>query len=115
MNPNTPAIELVFSKPPSNRKAMVHSLMARRPALAVAERRKVRFHAVWTGAQADPAAVRAYMALCDGDGDGAIAPVCVPAAPAGPGALGQPDRDAAADGPWRTHGLGMHAGRHYRI
>jgi acyl dehydratase len=80
MNPNTPAIELVFSKPPSNRKAMVGSLMARRPALAPANRLGLRFHAVWTGAQADPSAVRAYMALCDGDG--AAAPVCVPAAPA---------------------------------
>lgn len=82
MNPNTPAIELVFSQPPTNRKALVASMLARRPALAPAERRKVRFHAVWTGAQADPAAVRAYMALCDGDGEGTAAPVCVPAAPA---------------------------------
>lgn len=86
MTLNTPTIELAFSQPPTNRKALVASLLARRPALATAEQRKVRYHAVWTGAQADPAAVRAYMALCggdgDGDGDGAIAPVCVPAAPA---------------------------------
>lgn len=80
MTKDTPAIELAFSRPPSNRKALVGSLLARRPALAAANRLGVRFHAVWTGAQADPAAVRAYMELCDGDG--AAAPVCVPAAPA---------------------------------
>ena len=84
MNPNTPAIALAFSQPPTNRKALVASLLARRPALATPEKLAVRFHAVWTAAQADPAAVRAYMALCEGNGEGdcAAAPVCVPAAPA---------------------------------
>jgi acyl dehydratase len=80
MTDNTPAIELTFSRTPSNRKAMVASLLARRPMLAPAEKRNVRFHAVWTGAQTDPAAVRTYIGLCEGDE--AAAPVCVPAAPA---------------------------------
>lgn len=84
MPTDTPTIELAFARQPANRRALLGSLLARRPALAPENQCGVRFHAVWTGAVADPAAVRSYMDVCgsEGDGDGSAAFVCVPPAPA---------------------------------
>jgi len=84
MPTDIPTIELAFDRQPANRQALLGSLLARRPALAPQDQCGVRFHAVWSGALADPAAVRSYMDVCgsEGDGDGSAAFVCVPPAPA---------------------------------
>ena len=84
MPTDTPTIELAFGRQPANRQALLRSLLAGRPALAPENQCSVRFHAVWTGAIADPAAVRSYMDICDSDADGnsSTAFVCVPPAPA---------------------------------
>lgn len=70
-------IELNYSQTPSNKGALLASLLARRPALAAPDKLDVKFHATWTGARVDPLALRSYMALTEGDG-----PVCIPNAPA---------------------------------
>jgi acyl dehydratase len=77
---NTPTIELAFAKQPENRKALLASMLARRPALAPQEKLDVRFLATWTGAVADRAAVRSYMDLCNNgsDSNNAAAEVCLP-------------------------------------
>jgi acyl dehydratase len=84
MPTDAPTIELAFDRQPANRQALLGSLLARRPALAAEDALGVRFHALWTGAVADPDAVRSYMELCDSlaDGDSGTAFVCVPPAPA---------------------------------
>lgn len=70
-------IELHYSQTPSNKGALIASLLARRPALAAPDKLDVTFHATWTGARVDPQALRSYMALTEDDG-----PVCIPNAPA---------------------------------
>lgn len=80
---NTPTIALRFNQRPANGRALLRSVLARRPALAPAEKRAVRFSAVWTGAVADPSTVRSYLDMCGAEGDNGknTAFVCVPAAP----------------------------------
>jgi len=73
-------IELHYSQTPSNKGALLASLLARRPALAAPDRLNVKFHATWTGAKVDPRTLREYMALCDTDAPSSA--VCIPAAPA---------------------------------
>jgi acyl dehydratase len=73
-------IELRYDRTPTNRQAMLRSLLARRPAQAPLHTLDVCFHAQWNGAQVDSDALRSYMALCD-DAN-ASAWVCVPPAPA---------------------------------
>lgn len=71
-------IELHYEKTPSNKAALLSSLLARRPALAAADALDVQFHATWSGARVDPASLRAYMALTEGE----TGPICIPSAPA---------------------------------
>jgi acyl dehydratase len=73
-------IELNYSQTPSNKGALLASLLARRPALAATNKLNVKFHATWTGAKVDPKTLRDYMALCDSDGPSGA--VCIPSAPA---------------------------------
>jgi acyl dehydratase len=73
-------IELNYSQTPSNKSALLASLLARRPVLAAPDKRNVKFHATWTGAKVDPKALRDYMALCNSDGPSGA--VCIPNAPA---------------------------------
>ncbi len=80
MHSITPTIELAFNRQPDNRKALLASLLARRPALAPQEKLDVRFRATWSGAVADPETVRSYLDLCESDE--AATEVCVPPAPA---------------------------------
>ncbi len=65
VTPDAATIHLKFERAPSNLRTMLGSVLAGRPALAAPDRLKVRFHAQWTGAQADPQAVRNYLALCE--------------------------------------------------
>jgi len=56
---------LRFESKPSNARALLGSLLARRPAQAPADALNVHFQAVWNGAQADPAALAGYRAVCE--------------------------------------------------
>lgn len=76
----SPVIDLRFQRTPSNRRALLASLLARRPVHAPANRLDLKFQAQWRGARVDPGALRAYLELCEGES--ASTPVCVPAAPA---------------------------------
>lgn len=62
---NARAVPLRFESKPSNGRALLGSLLARRPAQAPADALNVHFHAVWNGAQADPAALAGYRAVCE--------------------------------------------------
>jgi acyl dehydratase len=64
-SPTASAVPLRFEDKPSNWRAMLGSLLARRPAQAPADALNVHFHAVWNGAQADPAALAGYRAVCE--------------------------------------------------
>ena len=75
----TPTIELAFNRQPDNRRALLASLLARRPAMAPQEKLDVRFRATWSGAVADPETVRSYLDLCESDDT--AAEVCVPPSP----------------------------------
>jgi acyl dehydratase len=71
-------IELHYSQTPSNKGALLASLLARRPALAVPDKLHVKFHATWTGARVDPKSLRDYMALTESE----AGPARIPSAPA---------------------------------
>ena len=71
-------IELHFTQTPSNKSALLASLLARRPVLAAPDKLGVKFHATWSGARVDPASLRNYMALTEGE----TGAVCIPNAPA---------------------------------
>ncbi len=64
-SPTASAVPLRFERKPSNGRAMLGSLIARRPAQAPADALNVHFHAVWSGAQADPTALAGYRAVCE--------------------------------------------------
>ena len=71
-------IELHYTQTPSNKRALLASLFARRPVLAAPDQLDMKFRATWTGARVDPKALRDYIALTEGE----TGPVCIPNAPA---------------------------------
>ncbi len=66
------AVQLHFTRPPSNAWAMAATLWAGRPTQAPADALDIQFHATWDGARAQPAALARYQAVCELPADGTL-------------------------------------------